>query len=300
MNMKFLVGVLILVLATCSIYNPTPRGSGIEGQVLIGPVCPVEQQGQNCPDQPYQATLTVSSLNGVVIAQVKSDAQGHFTIQLGSHSGPVLMEMRGGAYTDEATNATMPMGAADVLTCVVPSFDASTSTTIAITPVTSMAQTMAAGIPGGMTAENIAAANQMMGSYFSVGDILHTMPMDPLVTGSGAAATQDMKNYGMTLAAMSQYARTVGMTTSSGMVTLMMNDASDGTMNGMMGSTQIQMSGMGGMMGGVTMMPTTSGTSELATAMEQFVASSMNRSGVPVNDMRPLIDKLVASSGTIR
>jgi hypothetical protein len=34
--------------------------------------------------------------------------------------------------------------------------------------------------------------------------------------------------------------------------------------------------------------------------MEQFVASGMNRSGVPVNDMRPLIDKLVASSGTIR
>ena len=82
MNMKFFVGVLILVLATCSIYNPTPRGSGIEGQVSIGPVCPVAQQGQECPDQPYQATLTVSNLNGVVIAQVKSDAQGHFRVPL--------------------------------------------------------------------------------------------------------------------------------------------------------------------------------------------------------------------------
>ena len=82
MNMKFLVGVLILVLATCSLYNPTPRGSGIEGQVSIGPVCPVAHQGQECPDQPYQATLTVSNLNGVVIAQVKSDAQGHFRVPL--------------------------------------------------------------------------------------------------------------------------------------------------------------------------------------------------------------------------
>jgi hypothetical protein len=82
MNMKFLMGVLILVLATCSLYNPTPRGSGLEGQVSIGPVCPVIQQGQECPDQPYQATLTVISPSGVVIAQVKSDAQGHFRVPL--------------------------------------------------------------------------------------------------------------------------------------------------------------------------------------------------------------------------
>jgi len=70
MNPKFLIGVLILVLATCSIYNPTPRGSGIEGQVLVG------------PDQPYQATLTVVNSDGVQIAQVKTGAQGHFKIPL--------------------------------------------------------------------------------------------------------------------------------------------------------------------------------------------------------------------------
>jgi hypothetical protein len=82
MNAKFLVGVLILVMATCSLYNPTPRGSGIAGQVLIGPVCPVVQQGQACPDQPFQATLTISHPDGVTIAQVKSDAQGHFRVPL--------------------------------------------------------------------------------------------------------------------------------------------------------------------------------------------------------------------------
>ena len=82
MNIKFLIGVLILVLATCSIYSPTPRGSGIEGQVLIGPMCPVVQQGQECPDQPYQATLTVKSLDGLQIAQIQTDAQGRFRISL--------------------------------------------------------------------------------------------------------------------------------------------------------------------------------------------------------------------------
>jgi hypothetical protein len=82
MNIKFLFGVMILVLATCSIYSPTPRGSGIEGQVLIGPMCPVVQQGQECPDQPYQAALTVISRDGIQIAQFLTDEQGHFSIPL--------------------------------------------------------------------------------------------------------------------------------------------------------------------------------------------------------------------------
>ena len=82
MNMKFLVGVLILVLATCSIYSPTPRGSGIQGQVLLGPMCPVVQQGQECPDQPYRATLTVRTRDGVQITQFQTDADGHFKVPL--------------------------------------------------------------------------------------------------------------------------------------------------------------------------------------------------------------------------
>jgi hypothetical protein len=82
MNVKLLIGVLILVLATCSIYSPTPRGSGVEGQVLLGPMCPVVQAGQECPDQPYQATLTLRSLDGLQIIQFQTDAQGRFQVSL--------------------------------------------------------------------------------------------------------------------------------------------------------------------------------------------------------------------------
>ena len=82
MNVKLFIGVLILVLATCSIYSPTPRGSGLEGQVLLGPMCPVAQSGQECPDQSYQATLTIKSLDALQIAQFQTDAQGRFRISL--------------------------------------------------------------------------------------------------------------------------------------------------------------------------------------------------------------------------
>ena len=48
MQTKFVLGVLILLLATCSMRTPTPTDSGIEGQVMIGPMCPVVQVGQDC------------------------------------------------------------------------------------------------------------------------------------------------------------------------------------------------------------------------------------------------------------
>jgi len=64
MNTRLLfgLGLMILFLSTCSI-DSTPTDSGIEGQVLIGPMCPAVQEGQECPDQPYQASLTVNSPN---------------------------------------------------------------------------------------------------------------------------------------------------------------------------------------------------------------------------------------------
>lgn len=283
-----------LLLAACGgsgsgSATPTTNGT-LSGTATKGPVA-------NASVTAFRVT---NGAKGAQLATAPTDAQGHFTMQLGAYSGPVLVEMHGGAYTDEATNATMPMGGSDVLTCVVPSVAPGSSTRIEVTPLTSMAQAMAQGMAGGMTDANITAANGGVGSYFSVGDILHTSPMDPLLAGSGTSASQEMKNYGMTLAAMSQYAKTVGMTNSSGMVTAMMDDASDGVMNGMMGSTPISMSGMGGMMGGSTMMPTTSGTSGLAGAMSQFIASAMNRSSVSQAQMQPLMDKLDASSGVIQ
>jgi hypothetical protein len=45
-------------------------------------MCAAAQSGQECPDQPYQATLTVKTLDGIQIAQFHSDEQGHFTVPL--------------------------------------------------------------------------------------------------------------------------------------------------------------------------------------------------------------------------
>jgi len=240
--------------------------------------------------------------NGAASAQLGSattDAQGNFSVSIGNHAGSVMLQVSGGTYTDDATGTSMTMQPGDVMTSIVSSVTGGSITTgIQVTPLTSMAQVRAQNMPGGMTDANSATANAAMASYFSVGDVLHTSPMDPLTPGSGAGATQDAKNYGMTIAAMSQYAATLGMPHSSGMITAMMDDASDGVLNGMMGSTSISMAGMGGMMGG-GMMQATAGSSGLANAMTQFMASALNKSGVTVPDMQPLITQLGGSSGTL-
>ncbi len=82
MQTKFVIGVLILLLSTCSMRTPTPTDSGIEGQALIGPMCPVVQVGQECPDQPFQAVLTVNSPKGERVVQIQTDANGMFKIPL--------------------------------------------------------------------------------------------------------------------------------------------------------------------------------------------------------------------------
>ena len=233
------------------------------------------------------ATVTAFAINnGVMGAQIgtgTTDAQGNFTMSIGAYSGPVMLRMSGGTYTDEATGASMTMQSGDVMTSMMPQAIAgAVMGGVQITPLTSMAQAMAQAMSGGMTPANITAANTAMGNYFSVSDIVYTHPMNPLTPGSGTGATQDMRNYGMILAAMSQYANVIGMPISSGMVTAMMNDASDGVMNGMMGNTQIMMGGMGGMMGN-NPLSTNAGTSGLANAMTAFMGSAMNRSGLTVS-----------------
>jgi hypothetical protein len=67
------------------ISSPTPTpSSGIEGYVWLGPMCggPVRAGTNDCPDQPYQATITILESNGTQVAQFQSDQNGYFKITL--------------------------------------------------------------------------------------------------------------------------------------------------------------------------------------------------------------------------
>ena len=83
MNKKIFLAPIVLLTLACSLFaTPMPIDSGITGKVLLGPICPVMIEGQECPNQPYQATITVNSLGNREIIQFQTDEQGNFTVPL--------------------------------------------------------------------------------------------------------------------------------------------------------------------------------------------------------------------------
>lgn len=58
--------------------------TGIAGQIVLGPNCPVFRVGDpNCADRPYQATIVVKNADqSQIVTQVQSDAAGQFRLAL--------------------------------------------------------------------------------------------------------------------------------------------------------------------------------------------------------------------------
>ena len=72
-----------LMLAACLPFAvPAPADSGIEGQALIGPTCPVVQEGQDCADKPYRATISIYDLIGRRVLRFQTDEAGRFRVPL--------------------------------------------------------------------------------------------------------------------------------------------------------------------------------------------------------------------------
>jgi hypothetical protein len=84
MPKRIALALLLLLTMGCSSLQttPTPVDSGVEGQVYIGPTCPVVKVGQECPDKAYQAVLTVTSPTGEEIVRIQTDENGEFHVPL--------------------------------------------------------------------------------------------------------------------------------------------------------------------------------------------------------------------------
>ena len=99
---------LVILPAACS--PQIPANTGIEGQVTIGPMCPVVRQGQECPDQPYQATLTVLTSAGRKVTQFTTDTEGKFQVPLAP--GDYIL------HPEPPQNQPMPVAAEQTFTVV--------------------------------------------------------------------------------------------------------------------------------------------------------------------------------------
>lgn len=128
-------------------------------------------------------------------------ADGKFSVSIPADkkpTGPVVIEVSGGTFTDEATGAA-GVALKTSLRAAVPSI--ADGDKIAVTPFTHLAVKQVEGI-GTFSEQEINDANQQIGSFFEVGDIIKSQPFDP-TKGAPTTAGDDDKKYAAALGVFS-------------------------------------------------------------------------------------------------
>jgi hypothetical protein len=80
-----LVSLLLFFLLTACASgggDDQTSSSGVRGQVLLGPTCPVEQTGSPCPDEPVEGVEVRALAGGETIAEAMSGEDGRFELVL--------------------------------------------------------------------------------------------------------------------------------------------------------------------------------------------------------------------------
>ncbi len=62
--------------------QPASASSGIEGQVLLGPSCPVQQSDKPCEEQPFQARIVILDMQDSVLQTMNTAEDGTFKISM--------------------------------------------------------------------------------------------------------------------------------------------------------------------------------------------------------------------------
>jgi len=243
-----LISALLLITAACGggggDSTPAPATTTVAGVAAAG----IIKGGTVKVFAPY------SSLTGADKKQIGTDVQtslttGEYSVNLGTYTGPVIIEVTGGQYEDEATGTLTTIPTSAPLRAVAVS---STGTVnVAVTPLTELAAKQAATLAGAgvkLTDASINQANAQVSDLFKV-DIIATSPLDasaPLV------GTQAQKDYTLALAAVSQLANDPAL-----LETTLTNLANNITAAGSMDATVV---------------------GNIATALSDFVTLNVNNS----------------------
>jgi len=107
------LSVLFLFLVACAGRASSPSGdSGVRGTVLLGPTCPVETMESPCPDRPLADVQVQVLQGGDVVATVRSDGDGRFTVALepGDYVLQAVVEQGGPGMSAKPVDVTVTSG----------------------------------------------------------------------------------------------------------------------------------------------------------------------------------------------
>jgi carboxypeptidase family protein len=82
MNRIAFVALIVVGLAAgaCGTGGEAAATSGIRGQALVGPMCPVQTQNSPCPDVPYHGTVVATDTGSGKKYTTESNEKGAFEL----------------------------------------------------------------------------------------------------------------------------------------------------------------------------------------------------------------------------
>lgn len=191
--------LLICTLSACGGGGGDTTTGGGGSTVVTG----MATKGPFLKDSTVNVYAVVNGAKGTLLAQTKtSDDNGSYSADLGSYTGPVVVEVSG-TYQDEATGGTVTVPEAAPIRAALPL--AQGNVTLPVTPLTELAVQKTGG---DLTAAAITAANTLVSEIFKV-DIVATLPVAPTAAAL-SGATQAQKDYTLALAVVSQLASEAG------------------------------------------------------------------------------------------
>ena len=148
--------------------------------------------------------ITNNGQKGSLLGSTTTDSDGAFSLEIDNYDGPVLLEVTGGKYIDEATGYETDL--IGILRASLPSLSGNVK--VAITPLTEIAVRMAeAG--GGFDPVKIQDANELISQLISA-NIISILPADSSNASKFSGASVDERNYALLLAAISQMSKSSG------------------------------------------------------------------------------------------
>ncbi|SNB44959.1 hypothetical protein [Geobacter sp. DSM 9736] len=200
MNIRFLLSVIIsLSLATIFGCGGGGSSGGPSATVVSGTAAkgPINGGTVNI----YAVRSGAVDRSAPLGTFTPTPASGVYSVNIGSYTGPVLIEVTGGSYTDEATGAQLDISAVPLRAFVG---SASGNVSASVTALTEIAAKRVVDSGAPITPSLITSTNSDVGATFGVADIIGTQPVDAAAAGA-SGASQPQQEYGMALAALSKY-----------------------------------------------------------------------------------------------
>ena len=201
MKILKLLAASSLLICTLSACGGGGGGTTTGGTDTV--VSGVATKGPFLQDSTVNVYAVANGVKGALLVQAKtSDNNGSYSANLGSYTGPVIVEVSG-TYQDEATGGTVTVADTAPIRAALPLVQG--SVTLPVTPLTELAVQKTGG---DLTAAAITAANTLVSEIFKV-DIVATLPVAPTAAAL-SGATQAQKDYTLALAVVSQLASEAG------------------------------------------------------------------------------------------